>query len=212
MKNVSRTKQKEKQVDGLKAQIETQRKTMKSLVAELEDSVVQQIKIPQLQLLHTEYSRLKELETKLVDQLLKRKADIKDFAKQNGGRVPKDDGVGIVIRKELTSTRSKLKVVQSKIKKFGALGKIPMGASMRVYQENSDEESSVQSSTEQEDDDDASLSSFGSDGAFKKKRDAQKAKRNREVLASGLVYQPVFEKVVKMSSKNLPMMSALSDQ
>lgn len=87
-----------------------------------------------------------------------------------------------------------------------------MGASMRVYQENSDEESSVQSSTEQEDDDDASLSSFGSDGGFKKKRDAQKAKRNREVLASGLVYQPVFEKVVKMSSKNLPMMSALSDQ
>ena len=113
-------------------------------MGELEESITEQIKIPQLQLLHTEYQRLKEVEADGVDFLLKRKAEIKAFQQANGGKTPKDDGQGIVVRKRLTGTRTKLRIVQKKIKKYGELGKIPMGASMRVYQEHSSEsESSV---------------------------------------------------------------------
>ena len=51
----------------------------------------------------------------------------------------------------MTGTRTKLRIVQKKIKKYGELGKIPMGASMRVYQEeSSSSESSVESSSESE--------------------------------------------------------------
>ena len=86
--------------------------------------------------------RLKDLESKGVEALLKRHADLKAFAQANGGRLPKDDGEGVEMRKNLTSLRSKLKIVKRKIKKFGATGKIPMGAGMRVYYEHSDSSSS----------------------------------------------------------------------
>ena len=52
---------------------------MKTLVGELEESVTEQIKIPQLQLLHTEYQRMKDMEGDDVDNLLKRKAELKAY-------------------------------------------------------------------------------------------------------------------------------------
>ena len=63
----------------MQEQIEASRQKIKSLVGELEESITEQIKIPQLQLLHTEYSRLREIEQEGVDFLLKRKAEIKAF-------------------------------------------------------------------------------------------------------------------------------------
>ena len=95
--------------------------------------------------MHTEYGRLQEIESKGVRDLLKRKNDIKEYAQANGGRVPKDDGMGIEIRKDLTAVRSKIQIVKKKIKKLGAIGKIPMGASMRIYHEHSDSNSSMTS-------------------------------------------------------------------
>ena len=74
---------------------------------------------------------------------------------------------------------------------------------MRVYQENSDSESSSMSSSEEEVEE-SSVSSFGDSENFKKQKVQQETKRKRDVLESGLVYQPKFSKVVKMSSKQLP--------
>ena len=54
-----------------------------------------------------------------------------------------------------------------KIKKYGELGKIPMGASMRVYREES-ESSPSSSSSESDQDSDKSFSSFGDDAGFEK--------------------------------------------
>ena len=56
------------------------------------------------------------------------------------------------MRKELIATRAKIRIVGKKIKKYGAIGKIPMGASMRVYHEDPDTESSVTSASEDFDD------------------------------------------------------------
>ena len=112
----------------------------------------------------------------------------------------KDDGKGIEIRKKLNQTRVKLKIVQNKIKKYGALGKIPMGACMRVYREESDSSSDSSSSSIGSD---ASLSSFGDSEKFEKKKNALLKKKKKSILAAGLVYQPKFAKVVKDSSKNI---------
>ena len=78
---------------------------------------------------------------------MKRRADMKAQAMTSGGKIAKDDGMGVEIRKELTATRAKLKIVQGKIRKYGELGKTPMGASMRTYQEDSSD-SSMSSSEE----------------------------------------------------------------
>ena len=95
--------------------------------------------------------------------------------------------MGIEIRKELTATRTKLRIVQKKIRKYGDMGKIPMGASMRVYEENSDSDSDSSSSTEEEED--ISNSSFGSDGAFERLKKKREEKRKKKpLLESGLVY------------------------
>ena len=153
-------------------------------------------------MLHTEFQRLREMEQKGVDGLIKRKADIKAYSLANGGKVPKDDGMGVIIRKELTATRTKLRIVKKKIKKYGALGKIPMGASMRVYNEDSDSDASS-STTELEED----LSGSSSDSDARKRKENRmklKMKKTNEVLSSGLVYQPTFNKVVNESSRSLP--------
>ena len=106
-------------------------------------------------------------------------------------------------RKKLTATRTKLRIVQKKIKKYGELGKIPMGASMRVYQEFSESESSSSesSSSTPKDNDSMSSYSFGDSDDFEKK--VLPKKKNKDVLATGLVYQPTFTKVVKHSSMSL---------
>lgn len=93
--NLKRNKDKNKAVIELNEKIEAARLKVKKLVGELEESFQEQVKIPQLQLLHTEYQRLKEVEQKGVDSLLKRKLDIKAAAAANGGRVVKDDGAGV---------------------------------------------------------------------------------------------------------------------
>ena len=115
----------------------------------------------------------------------------------------KDDGKAIEIRKKLNQTRVKLKIVQNKIKKYGALGKIPMGACMRVYREESSSSSDSSSSSSDAIGSDASLSSFGDSEKFEKKKNALLKKKKKSILAAGLVYQPKFAKVVKDSSKNI---------
>ena len=126
---------KDLEINDLAHRITASRLKIKSLVGDLEESIRDQIKIPQLQILHTEYMRLKENEAKGVESLMTRKAEIKAYALVNGGKIPKDDGHGVVVRKELTSSRNKLRIIKKKIKKFGDLGKIPMGASHRIYHE-----------------------------------------------------------------------------
>ena len=139
--------EKDLQIYDLKEKIEASRLKVKKLVGVLEESLQEQLKIPRLQILHTEYQRLKEIEKVNVDNLMKRRADMKAQAMTSGGKIAKDDGMGVEIRKELTATRAKLKIVQGKIRKYGELGKIPMGASMRTYQEDSSD-SSMSSSEE----------------------------------------------------------------
>ena len=73
---------------------------MKNLMKSLEDSVVEQIKIPQIQLLHTELQRLKDLEERSINKILKRKEELKNYKQANGGRLPKDDGMGAELRKD----------------------------------------------------------------------------------------------------------------
>lgn len=144
--------------------------------------------------------RLKEVEAKNVETLLARKAEIKAFAMANGGKIPKDDGQGIVIRKELTGARNKLRIIRKKIKKFGEMGKIPMGAGHRIYHEQSSDSESSSAETSEEDLD--SSNSLDSDGQEKEKKVKIK-KRKPELLSSTLVFQPTFTKVVKESSTNL---------
>lgn len=108
--------------------------------------------------------------------------------------MPKEDGEGIEMRKNLTSLRAKLRIITKKIKKFGSTGKIPMGAAMRVYYEHSDSSSSDQSSSEEEEVDDAKSS--GSDGSKKKNTAKKKNKNKNELLSTGLVYQPKFPKII----------------
>ena len=62
---------------------------------------------------------MQDIEQKNIGLLLKRKQDIKAYQQANGGRVPKDDGLGIEIRKDLTATRTKLRIVKKKIKRYG---------------------------------------------------------------------------------------------
>ena len=108
--------------------------------------------------------------------------------------MPKEDGEGIELRKNLTSLRAKLRIITKKIKKFGNTGKIPMGAAMRVYYEHSDSSSTEQSSSEDEEIDEG-----GSSGSSKKgssKKTARKKKNKNELLSTGLVYQPKFPKII----------------
>ena len=95
--------------------------------------------------------------------------------------------------------RTKIKIVGKKIRKYGAIGKIPMGASMRIYHQNQDSESSISSSASEEPSDDGT-NSDGSQNKVAKK----KPKVNRELLnTTELVYQPEFKKVVTISSQNV---------
>lgn len=157
--------------------IESTRRKIKTLMAELEESVAERIKVPQVQILHTEYSRLQDQESKGVETLVKRKADIKSYSLANGGKLPPDDGLGIVIRKDLTSIRSKLKIVKGKIKKFGALGKIPMGAAMRIYHEEESTDSEVSSSTEEEEESEGSSVDLSAGDENDKMRKIQEKKK-----------------------------------
>lgn len=135
--------------------------------------------------------------------MIKRKADIKAYSLANGGKLPPDDGLGIIIRKDLTSIRSKLKIVKGKIKKFGALGKIPMGAAMRIYHEEESSDSEVTSSTEEIEDSEGSSMDFSDDDAGERLRKIQEkkkaAQKKKSLLNPGLSYQPTFNKVVKLS-------------
>lgn len=100
--NEKRENKLKKVVSSLQEQIEASRLRIKTLVGELEESITEQIKIPQLQILHTEYQRLKELESEGVEFLIKRKQEIKAYQIANNGKTPKDDGQGIANRKKLT--------------------------------------------------------------------------------------------------------------
>lgn len=131
--------------------------------------------------MHTELQRLKEIEAKGVTCLVKRKEDAKAYAQANGGRVLKDDGMGLEIRKKLTTVRAKLIIVRKKIKKFGEMGKIPMGASMRTYNEDSD--SSVDSSSAEE-----MSEGLMSNASSESGKPGKKKKVKKELLKTELVY------------------------
>ena len=115
--------------------------------------------------------------------------------------MPKDDGTQLEMRKHLTAVRAKLRIVQKKIKKYGDLGKIPMGASMRVYQENSESSSSDTSSDEAEDNVSQTISEDSD--VIRAKGNKKKSKKKETLLATGLVYQPIFDRVVKDSTTAL---------
>ena len=66
---------------------------------------------------------------------------------------------------------------------------------MRVYQEHSDSSSSSDGSSSLSDDM-RSVSSFGDDEAFDKRKNKANKKKKADILTAGLVYQPVFAKVV----------------
>ena len=63
----------------------------------------------------------------------------------------KKDEVGIEIRKKVNKLRVKLKTITKKLAKYGKVGKIPMGATSRIYYENSDDDDSSASSDSESD-------------------------------------------------------------
>ena len=88
-------------------------------------------------------------------------------------------------------TRTKLKIVSKKIRKYGQMGKIPMGASMRVYHENDDSDSSISSSgtSEQEEDTKSDNSSDAGGKSPTKSPRKHPSKKDQELLKTNqLVY------------------------
>lgn len=105
----------------------------------------------------------------------------------------------------------KLRIVAKKIKKYGELGKIPMGASMRVYHENPDTDSSVSSASESSaDETNSDIDNSSEDGGAKAKSPQKRV--TKELLRTNeLVYQPEYSKVVRQSTTNLRHSSSSSD-
>ena len=77
--NATREKRKDEQIDDCNRQIVEQKVHIKKLMSKLEESVVDQIKIPQIQLLHTELQRLKDMESKIIQTMARRKEAIKAY-------------------------------------------------------------------------------------------------------------------------------------
>lgn len=76
----------------------------------------------------------------------------------------------LAMRKELLSIRNKIKIVSKKIRKYGPLGKIPMGAAMRVYFQDDDSASSVSSGSDEESEENSNSDSSSSNSS----KDAKK--------------------------------------
>ena len=87
---------------------------------------------------------------------------MKELHKQSGKK-PEDGGKGLLLRRELNASRHKARIVEGKIKKHGRLGRIPMGAGIRVYNEDSDDDASSSSSSDSDSEkNDKSVSLFSS--------------------------------------------------
>ena len=95
----------------------------------------------------------------------------------------------------------KLRIVGKKIRRYGELGKIPMGASMRVYHENPESDSSVSSASDASDAETNSDISESSEGGSPKAKAPKQRKVTKELLKTNeLVYQPEYDKIIKGST------------
>ena len=97
----------------------------------------------------------------------------------------------------------KLRIVAKKIRKYGELGKIPMGASMRVYHENPDTDSSVSSASESSAGETNSDVNDSDDDGGARAKSPQKRVTKELLRTNELVYQPEYSKVVRQSTTNL---------
>ena len=150
-------------------------------MGELEESITEQMKIPAIQLLQTEYARLREKEDKVVSALIEQKK--KRANSRGGGPMFKADPVGLELRKKVNGLRVKLKVIAKKLRRYGRIGKIPMGAWTRIYYENSeDDDSSASSETESESQD------GDSDATSPKRNKRKKGYDHEQVLLTELTY------------------------
>ena len=118
----------------------------------------------------------------------------KKFIESNKGILKKDESkVGIELRRKLNALRIKMNTISKKLLKYGKIGKIPMGATNRIYYEASDGSESESSATDDSDD-------FDDDDI---EEDESPKTKNEPFHSVGKHYAPKFSKVVRPSGKNI---------